>query len=298
MRTLATRSALTPSTTGLQTVRLAAAMALAVVLAACGTAQPVLRDLMEARRLGGELQAAFLQASEASNRAVLADTDDVSAAAAKDAADARATVLARVTSLEAVLTSLGYASETGILGRFKTGFTEYQKLDAEILALAVENTNVKAQRLTFGAMREMAEALNAELLQVTGASSATDIASIRADVYELLFLDARHNAEADEAAMTQIEQRATALSTDARERFVRLQRGASGPAAATLQAAASLFERLIHTHDEVIALSRRNTNVRSLALTFGRTRVVAAECADVLRLLQESLATHGSEATR
>ncbi len=270
------------------------------MLGACGTAVPVLLDLMEARRLSGELQAAFLQASEASNRAVLADTDDVSAAAAKEASQARAVVAERAASLEGVLTSLGYASETGMLGRFKTGFAEYQKLDAEILALAVENTNLKAQRLTFGAMREMAEGISAELLRVSAASKPADVdaQAIRADIYELLFLEARHNAEADEAAMTQIEQRTTALAADARERFTRLTRTVSGPPAATLQAATSLFERMMSTHDEVIALSRRNTNVRSLALTFGRARVVAAECVDVLRMLQDSLATHGSEATR
>ncbi len=279
--------------------RFAAAIAVAILAAACGGAQPVLLELMEARRLASELRAAFLQANEASNRAVLADTDDVSAAAAKDASEARAVAGERLTSLEAVVTALGYAAETDILARFKTRFAEYQKLDAEILALAVENTNLKAQRLTFGAVREMADGIITELSQVGAAAKSADadaeVQAIRADLYELLFLEARHNAEADEAAMTQMEQRAAAVVADARARLARLPRAASAPA---LQAAASLFERLLLTHDEVIALSRRNTNVRSLALTFGRARVVAAECADALRLLQDSLATHGSEATR
>jgi len=279
-----------------------AAIAVAMLAAACGEAQPVLRELMEARRLTSELRAAFLQASEASNRAVLADTDDVSAAAAKDAGDARAVVTERLASLEAVVTALGYTAETDMLGRFKSRFAEYQKLDSEILALAVENTNLKAQRLTFGAVREMADGISAELLQANGVapSAAVDaqVQAIRADVYELLFLEARHNAEADEGAMTQIEQRATAVAADARQRLTGLTGGTAGPATAALRAAASLFDRLMATHDEVIALSRRNTNVRSLALTFGRARVVAADCADELRLLQDSLATHGSEATR
>ncbi len=293
---------LTRSAGGRTASRYAVAVVLALLAAACGETQPVLRELMEARRLTGELRAAFLQASEASNRAVLADTDDVSAAAAKDAGDAREVVAERLASLEGVVSSLGYSAETDMLGRFKTRFVEYQKLDSEILALAVENTNLKAQRLTFGAMREMADGISAELLQVSAASNAAavdaQVQAIRADVFELLVLDARHNAEADEAAMTQLEQRATAVAADARARLARVTRDASGMTAPALQAAASLFERFMSTHDEVIALSRRNTNVRSLALTFGRARVVAAECADALRLLQDSLATHGSEATR
>ncbi len=279
-----------------------AAIAVAMLAAACGDAQPVLRELMEARRLTSELRAAFLQASEASNRAVLADTDDVSAAAAKDAAEARAVVTERLASVETVVTALGYSAESDMLGRLETRFAEYEKLDNEILALAVENTNLKAQRLTFGAVREMADGISAELLQASGAARSAgvdaQVQAIRADVYELLFLEARHNAEADEAAMTQMEQRATAVAADARQRLAQLARGTTGPAAPALRAAASFFERLMSTHDEVIALSRRNTNVRSLALTFGRARVVAAECADALRRLQDSLATHGSEATR
>lgn len=282
--------------------RLVAAMALSLLAAGCGEPKPVLSELMEARSVTSELRAAFLQASEASNRAVLADTDDVSAAAAKDAGEARAVVVERLTSLQGVVHSLGYTAEIETLDRFKTRFAEYQKLDSEILALAVENTNLKAQRLTFGAVREMADGMTAELLQVSGAAKSADVdgqvQAIRADVYEMLFIEARHNAEADEAAMTQLEQRATALAGDARERLARLSRATSGSPAATVKAATSLFERLMATHDEVIALSRRNTNVRSLALTFGRARIVAAECADVLRLLQDSLATHGSEATR
>lgn len=302
MRNPTTSSCRTGSTARCTAGRFFAAMAVTILAAACGQAPPVLRELMDARRLAGELHAAFLQASEASNRAVLADTDDVSAAAAKDAADARTIVAERLSRLEGVVTSLGYASETDMLGRFRTCFAEYQKLDGEILALAVENTNLKAQRLMFGAMREMADGTSAELLQVSGATTSAEVEAqvqgIRADVYELLFIEARHNAEADETAMTQLEERATALAADARARFARLTRGTAGPSASAGPAAASLFERLMATHDEVIALSRRNTNVRSLALTFGRARVVAADCVDTLRQLQDSLATHGSEATR
>lgn len=302
MRNATTSSVLTRPLARRRASRFAAAIAVAILAAACGEAKPVLLQLMEARRLASELRAAFLQASEASNRAVLAVTDDVSAAAAKDAGDAGAVVVERLGSLEGVVTSLGYAAETDMLGRFKTCFAEYQKLDSEILGLAVENTNLKAQRLTLGAMREMADGISTELLQVSSAVKSAEVdaqvQAIRADVYELLFLEVRHNAEAEDAAMTQLETRATAVAADARERFARLTRGTPGPSSTTLQAAASLFERLMPTHAEVIALSRRNTNVRSLALTFGRARVVAAECADTLRLLQDSLATHGSEATR
>ena len=51
-------------------------------------------------------------------------------------------------------------------------------------------------------------------------------------------------------------------------------------------------------NQQVVQLSRRNTNVRSLALTLGRKRVVAAEAEDQLRSLGEALAAHTFQGTR
>lgn len=297
----------TPVCSGLRLRRngllLLATLAVAAASSSCSGSRALLLELLETRRLAAELASAFHKANEASNRAVLADTDDVSAASAKEAASATTLAAERLTSLDAMVQSLGYSAEADTLSRFRSRFTEYQRLDAEILTLAVENTNLKAQRLSFGAAREMAEGINVELQHVGNTALSGDgvnleIQGIRADLFELLFLEARHNAEAGDTAMTQLEEHARKLAGDARARFRRLNAIASAPAAAPLHAAVSLFERFMPVHDEVIALSRRNTNVQSLALTFGRKRVVAAECEDALRELQESLAGHGSEATR
>ncbi len=51
-------------------------------------------------------------------------------------------------------------------------------------------------------------------------------------------------------------------------------------------------------NDEIVTLSRRNSNVRSLALSLGRKRTVTAECADDLRALEQALAKHEFSATR
>jgi hypothetical protein len=49
---------------------------------------------------------------------------------------------------------------------------------------------------------------------------------------------------------------------------------------------------------EIVALSRRNTNVRSLALALGRKRTVAAQCEERLQALVEALERHEFTATR
>ena len=52
-------------------------------------------------------------------------------------------------------------------------------------------------------------------------------------------------------------------------------------------------------HAEIVALSRRNSNVRSLALSLGRKRMVTAECEDAAaRHSKQALATHEFTATR
>jgi hypothetical protein len=51
-------------------------------------------------------------------------------------------------------------------------------------------------------------------------------------------------------------------------------------------------------HTEIITLSRRNSDVRSLALSLGRKRIVTAACDDQLRALEQALAKHEFTATR
>jgi hypothetical protein len=49
---------------------------------------------------------------------------------------------------------------------------------------------------------------------------------------------------------------------------------------------------------ELVALSRRNSDVRSLALTLGQKRILAAQCDDQLRALQDALARRDFTARR
>ena len=49
---------------------------------------------------------------------------------------------------------------------------------------------------------------------------------------------------------------------------------------------------------ELVSLSRRNTNVRSLALSLGQRRTLTAACEESLQALQDALAKRGLSATR
>jgi hypothetical protein len=97
--------------------------------------------------------------------------------------------------------------------------------------------------------------------------------------------------------MTRMEESMTTSAASAKATLDRLK--AMLPRTATpLADAAAALARFLNVNADIIALSRKNTNVRSLALSLGRKRVVTAECEDQLRALGEALAKHESTATR
>jgi hypothetical protein len=272
--------------------------------AACVNTPAQLTQLLEARRLASDLHVEFTRASDAANRAVMADTDEASAASADEARQARQAVERDLEALEPMLESLGYREDVKFLEGFRARFDEYRRLDDEILPLAVENTNLKAQRLSFGPAREAADAFRASVeaavrsSAVKGTCCADALATKTvAALLEIQVLQAPHIAESEDQVMTRLEQQMSASEAVARQALEQLK--AIIPSAAPqLASALAALARFKAINDELIMLSRRNSNVRSLALSLGRKRMVVAECEDQLRALEQALAKHGFTATR
>ena len=169
--------------------------------------------LTEARRLSADLFIQFTRASNAANQAVMADTDEASIAFANQAEETKKQLQADIDALRPVLRDLDYADETRLLEEFVTAFTEYRDLDRRILELAVENTNLKAQRLSFGESQQAADAFAQALNAIVPAVPAADTWKVRAlvagavaDLRAIQVAQAPHIAEADDAVMTRIEQ--------------------------------------------------------------------------------------------
>jgi hypothetical protein len=284
---------------------LLAATVIAGAAGACISPDLVLTQLLEARRLASDTHVQFTQAADAANRAVMADTDEGATAAANEARRARQAVERNVVALETILQAQGYRADLRVLAGFKERFDEYRRLDDEILPLAVENTNVKAQRLSFGPVREAADAFRSALeraVKATGrrepcqsdALAARAVSALR----QVQVLQGPHIAEADSAAMTRMEEQMTASEADARQAVHLLKATLPPSASPYLGEALAALDRFDALHTELIALSRRNSDVHSLALSLGRKRVVSANCADHLRALEEALAKHEFTATR
>ena len=132
--------------------------------AGCGNGSKlVLTEQVEARRLASSLRVQFSKAADATNRAVMAVTDEASSAAAREAEQATQAVERDVEALQQILQELAYRDDIRHLDAFKACFVGYRALDADILPLAVENTNIKAQRLSFGPARDAATAFRQSL---------------------------------------------------------------------------------------------------------------------------------------
>jgi hypothetical protein len=276
-----------------------------VSLEGCANPQTVLTQLIDARRVASELHVQFTQATEAANRAVMAETDDSAAAAAEEARRARQVVERDIQTLRATLESLHYRNDVRHLDDFESRFKEYRRLDDDILPLSVENTNVKAQRLSFGPSREAAQSFHAALEQAIRTSAAKDsglaeavAARARIAVLEIQVLYAPHIAEAQDAAMTVMETQMTAAVNRASKALDELRGMLPSTASAQLDAASAALDRFLSIHKEIITLSRRNSDVRSLALSLGEKRKVTAECEAHLQALEDALAKHEFTATR
>ena len=118
---------------------------------------------------------------------------------------------------------------------------------------------------------------------------ATAVASVR----QIQVLQAPHIADPDDRAMTGLEQRMASAEAAARAALTTLAPIVSPASRPHLAAATTALDQFIAVNAQIVALSRRNTNVRSLALSLTQKRPLIAACEETLRALQDALAKHG-----
>lgn len=270
----------------------------------CVNVNAVLEQQSEARRLAADLLVQFTKAADAANRAVMADTDEKSVTFAREAEQTTQAVQRDVDALASLLQGLRYSDESRLLQEFVSRFAEYRALDRRILDLAVENTNLEAQRLSFGPAQEAADAFRDSLEAVAPSAPAETwhvealVATAVATVREIQLLQAPHIADADEAVMTRMEKRMATSEAGARQAIAALTPLVQPVARPRLAAASAALDRFMDLNAQIIALSRRNTNVRSLALSLDQKRTITVACEDSLRALREALAKRGYTGTR
>jgi hypothetical protein len=275
-----------------------------LTLSCRGDPTTVLTRLEASRRIAAELRVHMSQAVAASNHSVMADTDEGSIAAARQAEQATKAVTDSAAALGRLLDGLSYASEAAMLREFDARFSRYEELDRRILALAVENTNLKAQALSFGPASQAVLGFRRSLETIASASPSKErchvdqlVADALRAVREIQVLHAPHIAEHDDAAMTRMEHEMADLDLEARAALKSLADSSpeSAPAVAEAQAKLEHFKAITA---QIVELSRRNTNVLALDLSLRQKPELAAACDDRIRALQEALANEGTSPSK
>jgi hypothetical protein len=262
-------------------------------------ASPTRQLALKATRvdLVGQMQLALASASEAEKSAVLAITDQDSQTFADQARAATAEVERERRGLATLLATGGTQLERDLMAQFSQAFGNLQRIDHEVLGLAVKNTNVKAYALLFGPAAATLEDMDAALSRVVAKyADSPDGKRVmllafgaRIGVLRIQTLLAPHIAEENDAKMDQLEAAMVKEETEVSKDLDGLAVLAKLQGDADLATAASRFVRYRALKGRIVALSRENTNVRSLALSLNQKRKAMILCLDALNALKQAV---------
>jgi hypothetical protein len=219
------------------------------------------------------LRISFLKSIEAEKLAVMAESDEASLAFADESRRASEAVAADLQELSRLIGLQPATDESRLLQEFEAVWGQVRKIDRVILDLAVQNTNLKAFRLSFGKGREAVERFENAL-------------------------NAPHIASPDDAEMNRIEQVIHAKEKMVRRSLESLVRLAPAGKQANVNEAIAAHRDFMAVTDAVIEWSRQNTNVSSLNISLNRKQKATALCEAVLNQLHEAFEQRAFKATR
>lgn len=247
--------------------------------------------------LVGQMQADLVAASEAEKSAVLAVTDQDSQLLADQARAASAKVELERSALGELLATAGTPGERELLAQFTAAFAAFQKIDNDLLALAVKNTNLKAYALAYGpaavALQEMNAALTRFVTAHADAPEATATLRLafgaQVSALRLQTLLPPHIAEENEAKEDELEALMATEDAQVRKNLADLAALPTYSHAPELATATARYAEFSTLKAQILALSRENTNVRSLSLSLNQKRKAMLLCQATLNALQQAL---------
>ena len=248
----------------------------------------------------------LLEAIEAEKNAVLAITDEASAAFAAQARGAADSVEQGRKQIESIIHQEKLPQETEMINEFNSCWSHYRKLDDTILNFAIQNTNLKAQKISATQcaheMENFEASLNRLIYRNTKDSQCNTAIRLSYEALtaslNIFALHKPHIEEADDQEMDKIEQRIKSYDESARKALGAL-RGITGLSDnEDLKQAETAYERFMLLTGEVLKLSRMNTNVKSAELSLGKIRLISSQCQEILATLQETVQAQEFNATR
>lgn len=261
---------------------------------------------LEKKRILAQMRIDLLQSVEMEKNAVMALTDQESMDFANQSRTASAAVEQNLHLLRSLVETVPSQDEQELLAEFTTCWTELGKLDQVILQLAVENTNLKAAALSRGRGSEALRGFELALDRLLPAFAGTEHESratgliFRAHIagLKLYNLHSAHIAEAADATMDRIEAQMKEEDSTVADSLGALSSLAGTDQSDIVKQAQAAFAEFEAVTAEVVRLSRQNSNVKSLELSFGKKRSMAAQCGSVLAAFQETVHNKTYKATK
>lgn len=266
-------------------------------------------NVAEKKAILSEMRIRLYESVEMEKNAVMALTDEQSRQFADQSRQASAGVEQQLQKLRALVDAVPLRDEKNLLVEFDRCWTEFGKLDQDILAVAVQNTNLKAAALSRQqgghAMHRFEQALGAipplfagtpEEGRATSPANRALIAGLK-----IYALHSPHIAEANDGKMDQLEAQMHAeerLAAQSLTELTELAGSAGGTRRDAVLQANTAFADFIQVTAEVVALSRQNSNIRSLELSLGRKRNLTAQCDETLAAFQKVVQSRSFKATR
>jgi hypothetical protein len=227
----------------------------------------------KAQRLAlvNQIRSSMESSAAAEKSAVLAVTDENS----RKFADEARTAMAKAEQSRQKLEPDLLPAQRELFAQFSKDFTNLQRTDEAVLGLAVQNTNLKAYDLTFGPATAAVKQLDAALAPLTSPAAA----EARVGTWRLLASLPPHIAEESDAKMDAMEVEMTKLDRQIRRSLDEL----ASPAAT------AAYRKFSELREQILKLSRENTNVRSLTLSLTQKREALTDCESALVELQQAI---------
>ena len=264
------------------------------------------KNIVKKSEIVSQMRIDLLKSVEMEKNAVIAPTDEESQEFANQSIAASAAVEQNLKVLRSLIDAAPLQDEKKLFIEFNDSWTELRKLDQVILQFAVQNTNLKAASLSRGksaeAMRRFEHALEDVMQSYLGTPNEGQVARLACHAIiaglKIYNLHSVHIDEASDEKMDQIETQMTMEENEASRSLDELSGIVGEESRDALLQAKTAFSEFMEVTAKVIKLSRQNSNIKSVELSLGRKRKVAAQCDEILAAFQEAVQNRTFRATR
>ena len=271
-----------------------------------GRFETVLTNTTKVVEIVSRMRINLLKSTDLEKGAVMAITDEESQDLVEQSRKSADAVERDYHELKGLIDSEKIDEEMKLLQEFSDNWNNFRVIDKELLSLAVENTNIKAANLSYTAAAQAIanfERLLSELMDIPisdgeRAQMAKLAYQAATAAFMIYSLEAPHINEAQDKKMDELENLMGMNEKKVRNALSNLSRLTGQHGRIIFSDSLLAFSKFMEVHKEVVRLSRMNTNIKSLQLSLGQKRKVAAQCEEILNSLQATVQSRSFKATR